>query len=218
MRGLVISLSGPDGSGKSTLIGRLKQIFEKAGREPVVLWTRLGYTPGFEAAKAFLRRGFSRIVPQRGDQTGRDRVMKREGVSTLWLVVACIDLLFTYCVRIRVMTRGGQVVICDRYVWDALIDQAMFFPGQSWAGRMIRHVYGLFGRMPEGALLLSLPFESACKRSEAKLEPFPDSVEIRLARHRLYEQLAQGDVLHVLDATVSPEALADEVMALLRDR
>ena len=217
VKNLVVSLSGPDGSGKSTLIGILEGRFRDAGLTPVVLWTRLGYTPGFEAAKAALRRVLGRGVPQQGDGAGRERVMRRRSVETTWLIAACADLLFTYGARVRAMARRGRVVICDRYVWDALIDRRLYFPDQGWVDSVIRRGFGLVGRRPDLALLLSLPYETACERSESKDEPFPDPAEIRLTRHRLYEELAADSALHVLDATRTPGELAGEVVGLMRD-
>ena len=55
MTPLLISFSGPDGSGKTTQIELLKTQLEAMGHKPIIFWTRLGNTPGFELAKKILR-------------------------------------------------------------------------------------------------------------------------------------------------------------------
>jgi thymidylate kinase len=212
-----MSVSGPDGSGKTTLINELAGRLEASGQTPIILWSRLGYTQGFEAAKATLRKIFGRGIPQQGDGAGRERVMRRRSVETAWLLAAVADLLFTYAVRVRTLALRGRVAICDRHVIDSLIDRRLFFPERDWVDGVIRRGYGAFGRRPDLALLLSLPYETARERSEFKDEPFPDPPEVRLARHRLYEESAADGSFNVLDATRTPEELAGEIVRLLGD-
>ena len=73
---------------------------------------------------------------------------------------------------------------------STLIEQRMFSPDEGWVDGVIRRGYGLMGRRPDLALLLPLPYETACERSESKNEPSLDPTEIRFTRHRLYGELA----------------------------
>ena len=214
-KGFLVTISGPDGSGKSTQIELLKEYLENHGHRPVVLWTRLGYTAGFERAKALVRGVFSKRVPERGDGAARTRLMQQSSVKSVWLAAASADLLFTYGVQIRLLTILGRAVICDRYVWDALIDRRMFYSDAEWVDSVIRRGLRIVGKQPDVRVLLSLPYELASERSAEKAEPFPDPPGLREARHRLYEALANDESLRVVDASRSPGVIADEIVSFL---
>ena len=51
----LISISGIDGSGKSTQLNLLKKYYEKNGHKVIYLWSRGGSTPGINKLKSFLR-------------------------------------------------------------------------------------------------------------------------------------------------------------------
>lgn len=211
----IIAFSGPDGSGKSTQIDLLKKELERRGFEPVVLWTRLGYTPGFEKAKALLRATMGRKLPGRGASPKRDAMMGRASVRTLWLAGAIADLLFTAAIRVRLETFRGRPVICDRWVWDSFIDRRLYHQGAPWIDAIIGPLFKALGAKPQLAFLLNLPYEEAKRRSEKKEEPFPDAPEVRAARHAEYEAMAADPRFVVLDATRPPEVIAAEIAALL---
>jgi len=212
---MLVTVSGPDGSGKSTVVDLLERHFETLGEKPVVLWARLGYTPGFERLKALARRLLGKKIPQQGETERREQVMRQGAVQGLWLAVAVLDLLITYGIRARLLTLQGKTVICDRYMWDALIDRQMYYPDSDWADTLARTGLRLTGRSPDLSFLLLVPFEVALLRSERKNEPFPDTPELREARHRAYERLASQEALRVLDATQKPDALVSEIVSLL---
>jgi len=125
-------------------------------------------------------------------------------MKNTWLLAACADLLLTYGVRLRTRARSKRAVICDRFLWDALIDRRMYFSDAGWVDSVITRGFAIVGRKPDIAVLLSLPYEVAFQRSEKKDEPFPDVPEVRRVRHTLYDGLAAAGNHMVLDATRSP--------------
>lgn len=211
----MIAFSGPDGSGKSTQIELLKKELERRGMKPVVLWTRLGYTPGFEKAKDLLREAMGRKLPAQGASLRRKELMGRSWIRTLWLTGALVDLFLTAAIRVRLQTWRGRSVICDRWVWDSFIDRRLYHKGAPWVDGLIRPLFDALGVKPQLAILLTLPFEEAKRRSDAKDEPFPDAPEVRAARHVEYEALAADSRFVVLDATRPPEEIGARIAALL---
>jgi len=211
----VVSFSGPDGSGKSTQIELLRAELERRGTRPVVLWMRLGYTPGFDRAKSLVRKALGRKLPKPGASPQRERMMGRSSIRRAWLAAAIADLLFTSAVRVRLEAWRGRSVICDRYVWDSLVDRKMYFPDDAWVDSIVEPFFALVGKKPSAAVLLALPFEEALRRSEAKDEPFPDTRERRAARHAEYEALARGTRFTVVDATRTPDEIAAEIASLV---
>ena len=142
--------------------------------------------------------------------------MTRSRVTAPWLFLACADLARTYGSQLRRLASKGNTVVCDRYVLDAIIDRQIYYPDANWSETMIRWGFALVGAEPDQSYLLSLPLEIAKQRSEAKDEPFPDSREIRTARHALYSALETDPALRVLDATRSPEELVNQIEEDLR--
>lgn len=211
----IVSFSGPDGSGKSTQIALLEAEFERCGLKPVVLWTRLGYTPGFEWLKSMLRRVMGRKLPVRGATKQRAQMMGRSYVRMLWMSIALIDLLMTAAVRVRLHRLRGRAVICDRWVWDSFIDRRLYHNGAPWVDRVIGPVFKLLGAQPCPAIVLMLPLAESQRRSEAKDEPFPDAPEVRAARHLEYEAMAADPMFLVIDASQPPEVIAARILAEL---
>lgn len=181
----------------------------------MVLWTRLGYTPAFEAAKGAIRRFLGRKLPPRGHSAQRSDLMRRGGVHTIWMSAAVADLLFTYGVVVPTIAAAGRPVICDRYIWDALIDRALFHPEAAWVDRMLTAGFRLLPRRPDAALLLWVPLAVSEERSIAKNEPFPDPPERRARRHRAYADLLERDELRVVDAGSKPEEVAAEIARIV---
>ena len=115
-RAPLILFSGIDGGGKSTQIERLTSVLRERWGEPVVFWSRGGYTPGFERLKRGLRRGTgSTIMPPAGRSAERSRSLRRPWIRRAWLALAVLDLLWWYGVRVRGWRRRGRAVILDRY-------------------------------------------------------------------------------------------------------
>ena len=95
---VVVSFSGPDGSGKSTQIDLLSRELERKGAKPVVLWMRLGYTPGMNLTKSLLRKLLGRKLPTPGPSAKRNEMMGSSRIRRVWLVASAADLLFTSAV------------------------------------------------------------------------------------------------------------------------
>jgi hypothetical protein len=126
-QGSLIVFSGMDGAGKSTQIELLLERLRREGRNPVYLWSRGGYTPLFEKLKSLLRRLPGRAVPPSGHNPARAQAFGKGWVRRTWLVLALLDLLRVYGVQVRWLRRRGRPVVCDRYVWDTLIDFLLTF-------------------------------------------------------------------------------------------
>lgn len=213
-KGLLITFSGIDGSGKSTQIELLIEYLHRQGQEPIYVWTRGGYTPLFESLKALLRRLPGRAVPPLGKNPQRERAFSRGWVRRLWLILALLDLLWLFGVQLRWWR--WRAVVCDRYLYDTLIDFRLNFPHESvehwWLWRLLLRVTP----QPDAALLLLVPVEESLQRSNVKGEPFRDSPEVLAQRLAHYQTLAQEGHWHVLDGRRPIHELASEILAVVQ--
>ena len=155
---MIIVFSGVDCAGKSTQIELLKKEFLGQGIESQSLWSRGGYTPGFELLKKLLRIVIGKKVIPFGRSKKKHKTMSNLFIRYLWLVIAMLDLLFLYAIIIRIKSFLGKVVICDRYLGDTFI-----------------------------SFLFILSVEKSIYRSTLKYEPFPDSKEILQQRLDMYK-------------------------------
>ncbi len=212
MAGLLIAFSGLDGAGKSTQIERLTVRLRDGRQQPVTLWTRGGYTPFFNALKNGVRRiGRGSVLPESGHSQQRNQSFTNPQVRRLWLILAIFDLIWVYGVYVRWRCWRGRIVICDRYLWDTLIDFRLNFPQEHverwWLWRLLKWVTP----KPDVSWALLISVEESLRRSKQKNEPFPDLPQILEQRLSQYEGLTPIAGWQVLDGRQPLEELATRI-------
>lgn len=214
-RGLLITFSGLDGAGKSTQIEWLKNDLQQRGYVTRIVWARGGYTPGMEGLKRLARRLLRRKLPPSGHSAQRTQTFSKSWVRRLWLSLAILDLTWLYSVRLRWWKWRGQAVICDRYVWDTLIDFRLNFPHEGverwWLWRLLMRSVP----KPDAAFVILIPVEESLRRSDLKGEPFRDSAEVLNKRLEQYQRLFQDAPWRVLNGCQAKSELANEIRDLL---
>lgn len=184
---MIIVFSGADNAGKSTQIDLLISSISKSGHSVYSIWSRGGYTPGFEFVKKTLRIILGKKAIPSGKDDNRDRLISNLLVSRLWLFLAMLDLLVLYAISIRIKSLFGRVVICDRYLGDTSIDFSLNFPNSNFEKMWMWKLLVAFSPKPDIGLLFNLPIEESIHRSRLKKEPFPDSKEVLVQRLKIYE-------------------------------
>jgi thymidylate kinase len=215
-RGAIITISGLDGSGKSTQVDAITAFVRENGFASQYLWSRIGYTPGFLAVKALLRRILRKRLPQAGDAVARDRVLRKGWARSLWLAIAVTDLAWTYGVRARMLRRREVVVICDRYLWDSLVDLELTFGVENPTRKLWWRLLQRLTPKPDLAIFLEVSLEETIKRSELKDEPFPDADHIRRQRSERYPGLAQTADWTIIPAEAGIDSVTASVIANVR--
>ena len=215
----LIAVSGIDSAGKSTQIANLTEYLQGRGEAPLVLWSRGGYTGGFGALKTFFRRFCPGLIPPPGQNKQREAALSRSQVRRVWLLLALADLIRVYGLSIRWWQLRGRTVICDRYLWDTLIDFRLNFPAENverwWLWRWLVRL----SPQPDVSFLLMIPVEESLRRSQEKDEPFPEPEEQRRQRYAQYQQLQQEGLWSVMiDATRPVDQVWAEIQAALRAR
>ncbi len=213
---LLITLSGVDCAGKSTQLDLLRTALEGRGRRVVVMWHRPGYSLGLQKFKALIRSLSPGALPTAGPSPARDAVFSRPGVSRAWVIVALLDMLIQYGIKIRVSLLRGRDVVADRYVADGLLDLRLRFPSMNIERWLLTRMCKALCPAPDQAFLLVLSPEETSRRMAAKNEPFPDAEAVRESRRRLYHAMAAASRFTVIDAGRTPDVVHGEIMSHLR--
>ena len=112
------------------------------GEKPVMIWSRLGYTSGISRLKVILKRGRAETEQNaKHVYPAHASVMPNPLIRRLWLMLALIDLLWLYAIRVRWLLFCGKLVVLDRYLADALVDVCTHFANDNvetwWLWRLL---------------------------------------------------------------------------------
>lgn len=213
---MIVSFSGIDCSGKGTQIRHLYERLKEKKRKPIVIWSRIGYTPRFEAMKKWIRMIFPKTLTRQGDcDKSKAFVMSSPLVSGLWLFIAFLDMFVEYAGRVRTLEFLGYDVILDRYIWDSGIDLAIRFERLRPEIWRLWHILEIFSPKPQKAFLLHIPLDKVEKRMDLKGERFRETKETLSKRYELYERLAGSGQVKVIDADRDQEEISKEIFEIL---
>ena len=200
MRGLFITVEGPDGSGKSTQIEYLRQYFEDKGYDAI--FTREpGGTPISEQIRAvILDKNNSEMDPM--TEAFLYAASRAQHVAQL----------------IAPSLERGKIVVCDRFLDSSIVYQAY----ARGLGKCVNAInkYAVGDYQPDITFVLSLDAEEGL----ARLSGHKDRLESEeLAFHRKvaegYEALARTfpERIVLFDASECKEEVRDEIIATLED-
>jgi thymidylate kinase len=214
----LVVLSGLDGSGKSTQTALLAERLGAEGIPAAVLWNR--WKPFLSAgvirlAKRYLR---AKARVQDSDYHGftdaKRRSMKSVWKRDLWQMMVWGEYAMQVRARLFTHRRKGLMVLCDRYVYDTLVDVAINFslPAAD-LGELMNHP--LLSLFPKPGLVIFIdidPETGAARKSDGTPAAY-------LADRREY-YAAMARILHapIIDGGASFESVAGAIWELAKPR
>jgi thymidylate kinase len=111
----------------------------------------------------------------------------------------------------------GRIVICDRYVEDALLDLRLRFPELGTDRWRLAGLLRALAPRPDVRVLLRIPHGEMLRRMEVKAEPFPDAPEIREQRFAAYQEFVKRGY-QAVDGARSVDVVHGAILKLVTAR
>ena len=224
---MLITFSGLDGAGKSTLIAWLADALHRQYQKPVVVFHMNDHVGIY----AYIRKLRNLVAGERAPEPHplvveeqrtlerkprSARTMLRDALryaryriiwnSTLRRLIYPIDLLVFFCYRAYNERIKGRVLIMDRYFYDTLVDVSTNRP--PWAARMLERITPT----PTLAIYLDItPEESFARKGEY-------SVQYLRRRQAAYRRVVSWVPSYVIIPTSDLEASKSALHQAVVDR
>lgn len=204
---MLISFSGIDGSGKSTLTDKLVMHLEEAG-------VKVSKLEVYNLS-IFLNIGklLGKLSGDAKERMEKDMYTsgKREKMSFIKILrVACffLDTLFFY-IRLLILKASSKSAVCDRYLYDTLIHLRYL---KAVGGGVYRFLLKCIPR-PDASFVLSLDASSAMGREIAH-----DEINYYIEKAALYKSLSEETSSIVIDSSNDTETVWEKVKGIIDTR
>lgn len=180
-KGVLVALSGVDGSGKTTQAQLLNNYLKKKGKKTITIkvFDYLLLTPVISLSRKIT--GNKRTGPVKKN---------RKAILKLWFIPAFGDFWLNYLLRIYPKLYKYDFVISDRYFPDLVINLLYY-------GYMPQALLPLIKYLPKATknVLLSLPAKVAWSRSRDFTQSYYSK------QGGLYQKVSEVNLLYNLEAT-----------------
>lgn len=201
--GVLISLSGIDGVGKSTLASWIqKHLAEDYGLHSHYVWCKFGDHPlsRYRLERFVKQGGFNKPKPARRRSKPTPSYLYR-AYGGMFLALHLAQIAIT----VRGLLKRKKIIVCDRYIFDTMVDleQELHYS--------TAQVHSLLAAswipQPDSKFLLDLPEQVAFAR-----KPDSDSIEFLRERRALYLHVANEYKLNVIDASQSIDDVGQTII------
>jgi thymidylate kinase len=209
---MLIALSGMDGTGKTKHANALLSAFRRCAIHATYVWSRVGSSSLTEAVFGAVRRLHR---PPMHDQPAtasatdrlrrRQRLLRHPLIRLAWQIIVLADILWHYTIRVRWSLLRGQVVICDRYILDAIADVAASC-GDAEAATAFAWALTALAPRPAITFLLTLPPNGDQRQRDA----YPQ--DVRQLQHNVYQRYAAQHQAVVIDTRPSFEQVNNPIV------
>lgn len=208
MRGIFITIEGPDGSGKTTALQQVVPRLQQEMNRKVVATREPGGSPIAEKIRSLI------LDPSHTDMDSRTEALLYAASRRQHLIEKVLPVL-----------KSGDVIFCDRFV-DSSIAYQGYARGIGEEGIREINQFATEGLEPDVTLYIDVPAEVGIQRIHANLD---EREYNRLDQEKLdfhekvragYLQLAKANPerIVVVDGTMSREAVAEACYHIIKNR
>ena len=208
MRGIFITIEGPDGSGKTTALQQVVPRLQQEMNRKVVATREPGGSPIAEKIRSLI------LDPSHTDMDSRTEALLYAASRRQHLIEKVLPVL-----------ESGDVIFCDRFV-DSSIAYQGYARGIGEEGIREINQFATEGLEPDVTLYIDVPADVGIQRIHANLD---DREYNRLDQEKLafhekvragYLQLAKANPerIVVVDGTMSREEVAESCYQIIKNR
>ena len=208
MRGIFITIEGPDGSGKTTALQQVVPRLQQEMNRKVVATREPGGSPIAEKIRSLI------LDPSHTDMDSRTEALLYAASRRQHLIEKVLPVL-----------ESGDVIFCDRFV-DSSIAYQGYARGIGEEGIREINQFATEGIEPDVTLYIDVPAEVGIQRIHANLDEreYNRLDQEKLAFHEKvragYLQLAKANPerIVVVDGTMSREEVAESCYHIIKNR
>ena len=208
MRGIFITIEGPDGSGKTPALQQVVPRLQQEMNRKVVATREPGGSPIAEKIRSLI------LDPSHTDMDSRTEALLYAASRRQHLIEKVLPVL-----------ESGDVIFCDRFV-DSSIAYQGYARGIGEEGIREINQFATEGIEPDVTLYIDVPAEVGIQRIHANLDEreYNRLDQEKLAFHEKvragYQQLAKANPerIVVVDGTMSRESVAEACYHIIKNR
>ncbi|MDY0020112.1 MAG: dTMP kinase [Anaerolineae bacterium] len=200
--GFLISLSGIDGVGKSTLGHRIQEFLWARYELPSrYVWCKFGKHP----LSQYRLSRFVRHDPKENSDTPKRQSQSPSLLTDLYVRGLLAVHLVHIATSVRMPLRQGKIVICDRYIFDTMVDLQQEMSGPTT--HIQKALRAAWIPQPDFKFLLDLPEAAAFARKN-------DTASLGFLRERrdAYMDIATAHGLTIIDAGQPIDRVFERIM------
>lgn len=205
--GMAIILFGLDGSGKTTQARLLEEYARERSLPCRYLWLRVPWKLSLPLMAINRIAGITRkYVSDDGSEYRRTELWRSQFLSTIWKSWILFNFKKLSSSRVSKPAANGELVIIDRYVFDALVDYAIDNNNDA----IVETAWDEFaGVLPEdyAAFYFDITAE------ESKVRKVGEDIGILRKRRELYQMVARKCSAVVIDATQDRNEIHQLILA-----
>jgi thymidylate kinase len=213
MAKVFVCFTGSDGSGKSTIASSIFDSMLRENKKTMKIYGR--YRPlltkhlAAVAKRLFLHSGNELFSDYDGFLNTRRSLLNASSlISRIYLYTVIAEYIFQITIKLTIPYRLGYSIICDRYIYDTIINDISLYAGLSVdeTKDLLRKAW-YFIPKPDIVFLIHVPEQVALERKN----DIPSLNYLRL-RNRLYSEIADCQKFLFLDGTRNPSTLKKIVL------
>lgn len=215
-KGTLVCFTGVDGCGKTTQAKMLVDHLNSIGYKTTYIWSRGSSQWG----KTLIKIGRKIIgVNERSLSNNPDSYMEYQKKKSkvlfkfklfrfIWFLLVEVEHIIKLRSIILPLLRSNQIVVCDRYLWDSIVDLAISFnESKEWVHKRIKFFLGRIIPHPKLSLFLSVSSDVAMGRKD----DIPSRVYIE-RRIPIYCYLANSLNMIFIDGTKDSNAIKKKIL------